>query len=293
MPNFCEECGKKIPSDAKLCPYCGYEIEYNEASYNTDKSREVITEIDKTLEDVKTIDKDTYKTQKMKNSTKAVIIVIVCICMIGAVLISAIGLNIFGIKTDNTNNLVPTNITPTPIRKIYSFQPIADAYTRSEDPYENFGVEDEDYLDVEYWDYIYSDDHFEIIYLKFDLSSIPYDSNIKNAELSLYCWYMGSFSSSAYIGVFGISDNSWYESTIDFMNAPIGTEVSTLLDQTYVFSDDDWIEWDVRDYVQDHLGEKITLQLLTSTDEASVSFYSKDCWYCESYELPRLDIELY
>jgi PKD repeat protein len=192
------------------------------------------------------------------------------------------------IVTDNNGitNQDTCSITIEELPSSYSFNPIADASVDSDYPYTNYG--DDGTLTVTYWDYVYYDDTYGVAFLKFDLSDIPHGSSISKAELKLFSYYGGDNYEN--ICVFGIRDNSWYENTINFVNNPLDDD--ELIDCIYAYGDDTWYSWDVTTYVQNHIGEKITLMLLTSTDTGYISFYSKDCSYCDSNELPTLEIEL-
>jgi PKD repeat protein len=191
--------------------------------------------------------------------------------------------------TDNTGGNAQATLSIKVYQSSYTFAPTDDAHTDSDNPTTNYGVEDVNYLDIKYMDYTYLDDHYEVTYLKFDLSSIPEGSTIKNAKINLYCWYMGSLASSVFVGIFSIPNTLWHENTITFANAP--TSGGDLIDSTFIFFSDTWVEWDVTSYIQNHIGEKVTFQLLTSTDTGSVSFYSKENYY--SSKLPYLDVEIY
>jgi len=64
MPRYCQNCGKSVPNDAVLCPYCGTQIDYSKAAY-----------VNNNVE------------QKSSDSTKIVLIVLAVVAVIIVVVI--------------------------------------------------------------------------------------------------------------------------------------------------------------------------------------------------------------
>ena len=167
----------------------------------------------------------------------------------------------------------------------YYLIPIDDAYVDSDDSDSNYGYDSS--LTLKYWDSLKV---YALIFLKFDLSSIPKDSIVESANLLMYCYYGGD--NFELIGVWGNPDISWNEETITYLNAPIDSDESEILDNLYAYGADTYYIWDITNYVQNHKGEVISLFLFASTDTGYISFWSKDCSYCDITEIPILNIEI-
>ena len=121
--------------------------------------------------------------------------------------------------------------------------------------------------------------------MKFDLSNIPEGSIINSTDLKLYCYYNGLYE-IPFVGVFGSEWTSWYEETITFLNSNFSGD---LLDYHFIYYGDTWHTWDVTNFVQNHIGERVTFFLMTSTDTGWASFWSKE-WLDEN-EQPKLIID--
>ena len=161
--------------------------------------------------------------------------------------------------------------------------PTDDAYVDSGNSYTNFGYDSS--LTVSYTDYYTQSDHYQVIFLKFDLSGIPEGSTINSANLKLYCFHSDG---TPFVGVFGGEWRGWDEGTVTFLNSNFLSFSDNLLDYHYIFSQDMWCTWDVTDFVQNHIGREVTFQLATSTDLGWASFWSKDSY---TPERPKLSIK--
>lgn len=85
------------------------------------------------------------------------------------------------------------------------------------------------------------------IYLRFDISALSND--ISSAVLRLY-GSMENNSQNAQLGVLGVDDNSWDESTINFNNKP--SPNTSILETTIVTgTDKKYYEWDLKNYLID------------------------------------------
>jgi PKD repeat protein len=151
----------------------------------------------------------------------------------------------------------------------------------------------------------------EKIYFKFDLSSIPKGANVDYATLRLYCT---NISNTVYmeenytliqtICIYGCSDTSWDEDEITFNNAPsYNTETPfdcEVINGNGSYWENNWVAWsydtDIGKYVQNHLGEKITLVVAIPQyyDECSrrVEFRSADGAFLFGNSPPELEIKM-
>jgi len=109
-------------------------------------------------------------------------------------------------------------------------------------------------------------------YIQFDLSSVPINAKITDADLSLY-QYSGIGSTSFNIGLYQVTSD-WDENTIDWDPQPIS---STDVEITNSVSPAGatWESWDIDTLVQGWLDGTITNYgaLLKDTDESSVDTY--------------------
>lgn len=188
----------------------------------------------------------------------------------------------------NSTASVSINVTPdhTPpiTRKTISLIPIADAYVDSYDPHTNFGNEADLSVDVYLW---------KITYIKFDLSSIPSDSTIHNANLILRV----SEGDTNDILCYRSNDTSWDEYSINWENRPsyIGEAVkgiysSSKEESSWKIDSEDSSNYN---FVHNSLSSgKITLVLIddaSTSDSPSAWFYSREHPY--AFEHPELTIE--
>lgn len=91
-------------------------------------------------------------------------------------------------------------------------------------------------------------------WLKFDLRGIPSLENVASAKLNLYCYSppdeptLGAENGGAYVQVYSVSDDSWSEDTMGWLNKP---PIDNLIDTREVSEEDKWYSWDVTDFVRD------------------------------------------
>ena len=132
-------------------------------------------------------------------------------------------------------------------------------------------------------------------YFQFDLSTIPVDARIVDADLNIY-QYNSLGSGNFQIGLHKVTGN-WEENTMTYNLQPTSSSETEALRTVYTGSTT-WRSWDIDDLVQDWLDGSITNQgmLLKSTDETlssslGIRFYSSD--YTTASERPKLEIDYY
>ena len=132
-------------------------------------------------------------------------------------------------------------------------------------------------------------------YVKFDLSSIPTDVRVTDADLKLY-QYSANGTDNFVIGLYKIT-NDWDESTIDWDPQPTSsTDAEITIDITAAAIT--WKSWDIDTLVQGWLEGTITNygMVLKDTDESSVNtiayFYTSD-YITDTTKCPKLEIDYY
>ena len=139
-----------------------------------------------------------------------------------------------------------------------------DSYVDSSTSGSNFN---NNYLKVGHY---YSSEY--IIYVKFDLSSIPSNAVIVSAKLKL----TDQSSSSIAVDVHRVTGGDWSEGSITWNNKP--SYDSAVIDSATTGNDGDVIEWDVTDVVQGWVDGSYSNYgfALTSDSDTAESFYSKE-----------------
>ena len=164
-----------------------------------------------------------------------------------------------------------------------------DDYISSAVPDSNYGTWNKLYVGTASVSYYYR------AYLQFDLSTIPADARITDADLKLY-QYNSIGSGNFQIGLHKVTSN-WEENTITCNLQPNSSSEVEALRTVYTGSTT-WRSWDIDDLVQGWLDGSITNQgmLLKSTDETlssiGVYFYSSD-YTTDASERPKLVISYY
>ena len=132
-------------------------------------------------------------------------------------------------------------------------------------------------------------------YVKFDLSSIPTDVRVTDADLKLY-QYSANGTDNFVIGLYKIT-NDWDESTIDWDPQPTSsTDAEITIDITAAAIT--WKSWDIDTLVQGWLDGTNTNygMVLKDTDESSVNtiayFYTSD-YTTDTTKCPILEIDYY
>jgi len=158
--------------------------------------------------------------------------------------------------------------------------PTEDSYVESENPGTNYGGSNYLYSDTDIWNYYYPNE-YKRSYLKFDLSEIPVETDITttiiSANLKLYVNSIGD--QSVDVGVYQ-SPSTWNEGTIIWNNAP---SVSTpVIDIVTIVHDDTGYEWNVKDDIQDMIGNDISFMVKSERTEYGyeyLSFRSREYYY--------------
>ena len=132
-------------------------------------------------------------------------------------------------------------------------------------------------------------------YLQFDLSSIPLNAVIIDADLVLYYGFSGVISSLP-VGLYEVTE-SWEENTITWNNQPANSTETEDIRNIPASPTDDFASWDIDDLVKGWLDGTITNYgiALKDTDEASVGghvgFRSSE--YLVEIERPKLIVDYY
>lgn len=134
------------------------------------------------------------------------------------------------------------------------------------------------------------------IFIEFDLSSIPENAVVVNADLWLYQYSTPYEEEDFEVGLHKVT-NAWDEDTLTWnLQPPYSTEVET--SKTLIVGEKVWTVWDTDDLVQDWLNEPILNYgcALIDTDETSVDtivyFHSSD-YTTDPDKRPKLVINFY
>jgi hypothetical protein len=156
--------------------------------------------------------------------------------------------------------------------------PSDDTYVDSSNPSSNYGGQA--YLQIENWQYTVQNQTYEyesIVWLKFNLSSVPSGAVVDEATLQLYTSIVGeTFNVHAY----SCSNNSWTELTLTYSNMP--SYNTTSMDSVLVATGYQWYNWSVVDDVRNALNSNskaVTIVLLDPSPHSSaetVWFESKE-----------------
>jgi hypothetical protein len=165
-----------------------------------------------------------------------------------------------------------------------------DNYISSTLPDNNYGDYNHFYVGT------YGVSYYYRAYLQFDLSTIPVDARIVDADLKLY-QYDSLSSGNFQIGLYKVTGN-WEENTMTCNLQPTSSSETEALRTVYTGSTT-WRSWDIDDLVQGWLDGSITNQgmLLKSTDETlgstlGIYFRSSD-YTTDASERPKLEIDYY
>jgi hypothetical protein len=163
--------------------------------------------------------------------------------------------------------------------------PTDNTYVDSNYPNSNYGGQS--YLQIEN----YQDK--EIVWLKFNLSSVPDGAVVDNATLYMYLFYVNIISPLSYdVHAYSCSDNSWNQSSLTYSYMP--SYNTTSMNSTSV-SFTDWYSWNVVDAVRDALNSNakaVTIVLFDPSPQSSntpATFYS-DTLHSSSGSGPHLYI---
>ena len=183
---------------------------------------------------------------------------------------------------DFTSNYLPI---VNAVEKEKTIYPIADAYVKAHHPESNYGGDD--YLDVSYTPWSYSENTIENTYLLFDLSNLKINTeNITSVDLALYQSIL--LGPTVYVGVYSCSNTDWNELKITWSNAPAFSQEP--LDVIPVAFDNEWYYWNVTEEVKSSHAGFLTLVLSVvdaKNEDVQAWFDSTDRYLDNS---PRLKI---
>jgi hypothetical protein len=181
----------------------------------------------------------------------------VAVLILGLVLIS-----ILSIKTVNAQAGQAT------------LKPSDDTYVDSSNPDLNYGGQS--YLEISEWT-VFSTHYDIMVWLKFNLASVPDGAVVDGATLSLYTYVVGeTFDVHAYSS----SNNSWTEFSLTYSNMP--SYNTTSVDSVLVATNNLWYNWSVVEVVRNALNDNpksVTIVMREPTlhsSATSVSFDSKE-----------------
>jgi len=132
-------------------------------------------------------------------------------------------------------------------------------------------------------------------YLHFDLSDVPPNAVILDANLGLYNYYSYGLTSIS-IGLYTVNE-SWAEDTITWDNQPSSSSEVTDIQILPTIQTDDFVHWQIGNLVKGWQEESIANygMVLRHTDESSVEdikwFFSSD--YITAIDRPKLIINFY
>ncbi|MGA2768651.1 MAG: DNRLRE domain-containing protein [Candidatus Bathyarchaeia archaeon] len=163
-----------------------------------------------------------------------------------------------------------------------ALKPTDDAYVDSGNPNSSYG--ERNYLQITNYNSGINSAYASIVWLKFNLSSVPDGAVIDGAILQLRTSSItGSFSVNAYSGSDFLNASavvSWTELTLTYSNMP--SYNTTSMDSVLVATNNQWYNWSVVDAVRDALNSTartVTMILLDPSPSglvSSISFNSKE-----------------
>jgi hypothetical protein len=163
-----------------------------------------------------------------------------------------------------------------------TLKPTDDTYVDSSNPNSNYGGQN--YLQITNYNSEINSAYESIVWLKFNLSSVPDGAVIDGAKLRLRTSSVtGSFNVNAYSGSDFLNASavvSWTELTLTYSNMP--SYNTTSMDTVLVATNNQWYNWSVVDAVRDALNSTartITMVLFDPSPHgllSSISFNSKE-----------------
>lgn len=167
--------------------------------------------------------------------------------------------------------------------------PTDDTYVKTRNPDWNYG--DQDQLEVSKYESFVFEVHESIVWLKFDLNSVPEGAMVDSAILEMHVdWVNETYEVYAHYG----SDNSWTELSLTYYNMPMFN--ITPMDSVLITKDDETCSWNVVDAVGKavdgiHGSSDVVSIVLRETSlrgaYSSIWFSSKEDEY---YPAPKLTI---
>ena len=162
--------------------------------------------------------------------------------------------------------------------------PTDDTYVDSSNPNQNYGGLSS--LKIENYQ-SFTQTYESIVWLKFNLSSVPDGAVVDNATLHLYSDFGGTYDVHAY----SCSNDSWNELTLTYSNMP--SYNTTSMDSVSVLGLGQWCNWSVVDAVTDVLNSNAKVVTIVLFDPSSyssastVSFNSKETFVYSGFEDTR------
>jgi len=163
-----------------------------------------------------------------------------------------------------------------------TLRPTEDTYVDSSNPNSDYG--EQNYLQVTNYNSEINSAYENIVWLKFNLSSVPDGAVIDGAKLQLRTSSVpGSFNVNAYSGSDFLNESavvSWTELTLTYPNMP--SYNTTSMDSVLVAITNQWYNWSVVDAIRDTLNSttrKVTIVLSDPSPHgrlSSISFNSKE-----------------
>jgi hypothetical protein len=163
-----------------------------------------------------------------------------------------------------------------------TLKPTDDTYVDSSNPNSNHG--EQTYLQITNYNSEINSAYENIVWLKFNLSSVPDGAIIDGAKLQLRTSSVpGSFNVNAYSGSDFLNESavvSWTELTLTYSNMP--SHNTTSMDTALVATNNQWYNWSVVDAVRDALNSTartVTMVLFDPSPHgllSSISFNSKE-----------------
>jgi hypothetical protein len=159
-----------------------------------------------------------------------------------------------------------------------ALNPSDDTYVDSTNPNSNYGGRD--YLQIKNYQYTLSGQTYineSIVWLKFNLSSVPSGAVVDEATLQL-CTDL--VTETLNVHAYSCSDNSWTELTLTYSNMP--SYNTTSMDSVIVATAAQWYNWSVVDGVRNAQGRNskaITIVLFDPSPHSSITtvwFESKE-----------------
>jgi hypothetical protein len=159
-----------------------------------------------------------------------------------------------------------------------TLKPTDDNYVDSTNPNSNYGGK----IDLDIENSVtgtppYQLTYLDLVWLKFDLSTVPHGAIIDEATLQLHTSYVGETYN---VNAYSCSDNSWKELTLTYSNMPSYSTIS--MDSLLVATSNQWYNWSTVDAVRNAmLGNPGTVTIVLQEPSAHssatfVSFESKE-----------------
>jgi hypothetical protein len=155
--------------------------------------------------------------------------------------------------------------------------PSDDTYVNSSNPNQNYGEQTS--LIIENYQ-SYTQTYESIVWLKFDLSSVPKGAVVDNATLHLYGSVSVPVETLYDVHAYSCSNDSWNEGTLAYSN--MLSYNTTSMDSVLVTGTIQWYNWSVVEAVRDALNSNASYVTIVLFDPSSytsasiVSFNSKE-----------------